>query len=173
MAISDVVDLQSTLDGKVKTKFTSTTAVPVTNTTATLIGAGVGNVTVYANSAVHKVYKILVRCAITVGGTPSATVVLKLGSTTLATGSLGGTPSTGNIHFTFYVGIRITGGSGEVVYTGEYTNGAGAGANLFTGLLTAAAVSVDLSADHNFDVIATVSPGTTIQSNTIIIEEMN
>lgn len=149
------------------TLFAQTADQTVANTTTetTLFFSGAGTLTLPANFfVVGKTIQFYLGGFHSSTGNPTATINIKLGGTTIATGTL--TSGNGsNDGFTIFGALicRSTGGSGTIsckgVFTEEHTGGG------LIGLVSTTATTIDTTATQTFDV--TITWGTADAGNTI------
>lgn len=153
--------------------FVSTTTVTVSNTAAetTLLGAGVGTLTIPANfMVVGKSMRLHMSGTVTNTGVPTLQIKAKLGATTIADSTAFATAViTGTMGWTLDVDLtcRTAGASGTVFAQGQFaytpTIGTPARASLVN---TAVSSAIDFTATKLVDVTATW--GTASASNTIV-----
>lgn len=151
--------------------YTSTATATVANTTneTSIIGSGVGTLTLPANFFVAgKNVRVRVRGILSDTGTPTLNIKVKLGSTVIAQTTaiaLAGTIS--NNYFEAEAGItcRTTGASGTVIAQGHMIYDESTHAGTMWGMANTAATTIDTTASQALDVTATW--GTGVSANTI------
>lgn len=160
--------------------FSQTSTKTVANTTAetSLIDGGDGTLTMPANT-------LLVGCTIritmfgymsTVAGTPSVTLRLKLGSTTLATATVANmTSGLSNVSLDSKVMIvtKTVGAAGTVYGGGRTLLDTGNAATAVMGFVNTSPVTIDTTAAQTLDITwqwGAADPGHTVTTNAVIVE---
>lgn len=156
--------------------YVQTASVTLANSTTetSLIGAGLGTLTLPANWAtVGKTIRVRSHGYISDTATPSTTLKIKLGSVTLitSTGTLPSGLSNAGVLFEFDLTFRSVGATGAVIGQGtsRITSGAFV-SSLARALVMAAPATVDTTVPNTLDV--TYQWGTASASNTITITNM-
>lgn len=164
-----VAGIEQTISGVV---FTQTADKTIANTTTetTLIGTGVGTVTLPANFfTVGKTIRFRFRGIISDTGTPTVQIKIKLGATTIAdSGTVALILSTlSNDYFEVEGGLtcRTTGATGTVISSGVMLYDKNANASNAIGIINTGTTTIDTTASQAFDV--TFDWGTASASNTI------
>lgn len=157
--------------------FIATAAATVANTTTetTLIGGGNGSATLPANFwRVGKSLRVRAWGVVSDTGTPTLTINLKIGSTTLCTtGAITLGSGISNVHFTLdaILTCRTTGATGTIMSQGVFMQNA-----VVSGLTNTAADTIDTTAAAAVDVTATwgaASASNTISSHNVTVELLN
>jgi len=160
--------IEQTLNGTI---YTQTADKTVANTVVdtSIIGTGVGTVTLPANFLVAGKsidFKVMGYHSST--GNPTITVKIKLGSTVVATGTAtSGNGTTNGFTILASVTCRTTGATGTVASAGMYQELHNGGA--YEGLVQTGTTTIDTTVTQVFDV--TVTWGTASASNTITSQE--
>lgn len=126
---------------------TATVTIANTVTETSIIGTGVGSMTLAANFLQPGTMLRFTAIGIhTASGNPNVTINVKIGGTTVATGTVASQTSTNEIaEISVYLTCRTAGAGGTVFLQGTYREWA-AGANNSVGLPTTATTSVDTTA---------------------------
>lgn len=161
--------------------FSQTASVTVANTTTktTLIGAGIGDKIIRANTPqIGKMYQLIVSGVHSATGSPNITIDIALGSTTICTTGAVTTGTSTNAYFEIRVFLtyRTLGASGTLFAQGFYFEMATGGATNNFPMATTATTTIDTTVDQtlNVDVTwGTASASNTITATNLLLRSLN
>lgn len=174
-----IAGVEQTLSGTIFTQTASTT-VANTVTETTLIGSGVGTVTLPANFFVAgKTIRLTVLGIVSDTGTPTLRIRVKLGSTTI--GDTGAVALVGTVANDVFQGLytltcRTTGATGTVIGQGSFQFDNSTNSGLFEGMPSTGTTTIDTTVSQA--VSLTVEWGTadvadTISCTNVTLEVLN